>query len=233
MQRLVVLAALLLIGASPVREVDGPRLLAADPAPLLSAYGLFADSAGRVPAAGVVRYTLNTPLFSDYAEKFRYVWMPAGTRATYTPKGVLEFPVGTAIVKNFAYPADFRSPDAKLRLIETRLLVRRTDGWVPLSYVWNDGQTDAVLRRAGVRVPVSFIDAHGAAGSIDYAVPNVNQCKQCHLQGSAVTPIGPTAGNLNGGLEGRGDNQLITWAAADRLAGLPANPPKQIGRAHV
>ena len=223
---LAALAALLLIGASPVREVDGARLLADDPAPLLSAYGLFADSAGRVPAAGVVRYTLNTPLFSDYAEKFRYVWMPAGTKARYAAKGVLEFPVGTTIIKNFAYPADFRSADRQVRIIETRLLVRRTDGWVPLSYVWNEGQTDAVLKRAGVRVPVSFIDAKGTPVALDYAVPNVNQCKQCHQADGAVVPIGPTAGNLNGGLDGHGESQLVAWAASERLEGLPVNPPK-------
>jgi uncharacterized repeat protein (TIGR03806 family) len=226
MRRLASLAALLLIGASPVREVDGARLLADEAAPLLSVYGLFADTAGRVPVPGVARYTLNTPLFSDHAEKFRYVWMPAGMKARYTAKGVLEFPVGTAIVKNFAYPADFRAPEKDVRIIETRLLVRRADGWVPLSYVWNEAQTDAVLKRAGVRVPVSFIDAKGTPVALDYAVPNSNQCKQCHQQDGAVTPIGPTAGNLNGGLDGHGDNQLTAWAASDRLAGLPANPPK-------
>ena len=226
MRRVAALAALLLIGTAPARPVDGARLLADQAAPLLSAYGLFADTAGRVPAPGVVRYTLNTPLFSDYAEKLRYVWMPSGTKARYTAKGVLEFPVGTAIVKNFAYPADFRVPDQNVRIIETRLLVRRAAGWVPLSYVWNEGQTDAVLKRAGVRVPVSFIDTHGTPVALDYAVPNVNQCKQCHQADGAVVPIGPTAGNLNGGLDGHGESQLAAWAASDRLEGLPANPPK-------
>jgi uncharacterized repeat protein (TIGR03806 family) len=146
--------------------------------------------------------------------------MPAGTAATYTDRGVLEFPIGTTIVKNFAYPADFRSADADVRLIETRLLVRRATGWVPLSYVWNSAQTEAVLNRAGVRVPVAFIDAKGAAQRLDYAVPNVNQCKQCHQQGDVATPIGPTAANLNDG------TQLQRWAAAGRLFGLPAAPPR-------
>ncbi len=223
MKRLLVL---LLLGASPAPQVDGARLLADDPAPVLSSYHLFADTGGRVPALGLTRYTLNTPLFSDYAEKFRYVWMPAGTSAAYTAKGVLEFPVGTTIVKSFAYPADFRAPDAKVRLIETRLLVRKANGWVPISYVWNDTQTEAVLKRAGVRVPVAFVDATGTARQIDYAVPNINQCKQCHSQDGAATPIGPTAGNLNGGLDGKGENQLIAWATTGRLTGLPANPPK-------
>ena len=225
MRRIIALFALL-IGAAPAPQVDGARLLADDAAPLLSAYRLFTDTAGRIPAPGVTRYTLNTPLFSDYAEKFRYVWLPAGTTARYTGKGVLEFPVGTTIVKSFAYPADFRAPDARVRLIETRLLVRRASGWVPISYVWNANQTEAVLKRAGVRVPVAFIDAAGAARQIDYAVPNVNQCKQCHQQDNEATPIGPTAGNLNGGLDGHGESQLIAWSAAGRLSGLSANPPK-------
>ncbi|KAB7647571.1 SO2930 family diheme c-type cytochrome [Polymorphobacter fuscus] len=226
MTRAAGLVALLLLGAAPAPQVDGARLLADDPAPLLSAYGLFADTGGRVPAAGVTRYTLNTPLFSDYAEKFRYVWMPPGTSAAYADDGALTFPVGTAIVKTFAYPADFRAPNAKLRLIETRLLVRRATGWVPLSYVWNAAQTEAVLKRAGARVPVAFVDTRGAAQQLDYAVPNTNQCKQCHQQGNDVTPIGPTAGNLNGGLDGHGANQLMAWTAAGRLTGVPTTPPR-------
>lgn len=220
------LAAMLLLGAADPPGVDGARLLAEEPAPTLSAYRLFADPRGRVPAAGVVRYTLNTPLFSDYAEKFRYVWMPTGKVARYTAMGVLEFPVGTTIVKSFAYPADFRAPDKDVRLIETRLLVRRASGWVPLSYVWNADGTDAVLKRAGARLPVQFIDAAGAPLQLDYAVPNTNQCKQCHQQAGAVTPIGPTAGNLNGGLDGQGDNQLTHWASTGKLTGLPAAPPR-------
>ncbi|MBC7506900.1 MAG: hypothetical protein H7267_14445 [Sandarakinorhabdus sp.] len=218
--------ALLLLGATPAPPVDSARLLAETPAATLAEYRLFTDKSGRTPAPGVTRYTLNTPLFSDYAEKFRYVWMPPGTAAAYTEKGVFDFPIGTTIVKTFAYPADFRKPGEAVRLIETRLLVRRASGWVPLSYVWNTAQTEAVLKRAGVRVPVAFIDAAGTPRQIDYSVPNTNQCKQCHLAGETVTPIGPTAGNLNGGLDATGESQLTAWSTTGRLTGLPANPPK-------
>ncbi len=222
----IMAAAALLASAAPPPAVDGARLLADTAAPTLAAYRLFTDTSARIPAPGVTRYTLNTPLFSDYAEKFRYVWMPPGTQAAYTPSGVLDFPFGTTIVKNFGFPADFRSPDKAVRIIETRLLVRRASGWVPLSYVWNAAGTEAVLKRAGERVPVSFVDTAGKRRDLDYAIPNVNQCKQCHQQGSEVTPIGPTAANLNGGLDGSGPNQLSEWAAQHRLAGLPADPPK-------
>ena len=220
-------AAALLAGAAPPPAVDAARLLADTPAPHLADYRLFADRAARIPAAGMLRYTLNTPLFSDYATKTRYLWMPPGTAARYTAAGVLELPVGSVLVKTFAFPADFRTPAAGVRVIETRLLIRRAAGWVPLSYVWNAAGTDAVLQRAGTRVPVAFVDPAGQRRDLDYAVPNVNQCKQCHLQGSAVTPIGPTAANLNGALDGGGGpSQLTAWAAHGRLSVVPADAPR-------
>ncbi|MEO1587601.1 MAG: hypothetical protein AAFS00_09970, partial [Bacteroidota bacterium] len=50
----------------------------------LSAYGLFAgDMADQIPAEGVIPYKLNTPLFSDYAEKLRFVKLPEGTSVAY------------------------------------------------------------------------------------------------------------------------------------------------------
>lgn len=225
MKRLALLASLTL-GAASAPAVDDARLLDESPALTLADYKLFADRAGRNPAPGVRAYTLNTPLFSDYAEKFRYAYLPPGSRAAYTEAGVLDFPVGTTLIKSFAYPVDFREPDKDVRLIETRLLVRRQSGWVPLSYVWNAEQTEAVLKRAGTRVPVSYVDATGEAKRLDYAVPNINQCKQCHQQGAEITPIGPTAANLNGALNGDGDNQLKAWARDGQLLGVPVNPPR-------
>jgi uncharacterized repeat protein (TIGR03806 family) len=214
-----VLAALLLLGAAPAPVVQADLLLASDAA-RLSDYGLF-DADGR-PAPGVQPYTLNTPLFSDGAEKFRYVWMPAGTTAAYRASGALAFPVGTVLIKRFAFPADVRQPAQDLRAIETRLLIHRPAGWVALSYV-QEGP-DAVLKRAGKRTPVTITNAAGQPQTIDYAVPNQNQCKQCHQAGEAITPIGPTAGNLNDG------RQLMQWQASGRLAGLPATGVPQLAR---
>ncbi|WP_235902903.1 SO2930 family diheme c-type cytochrome [Sandarakinorhabdus oryzae] len=219
------LAALLLLGAAPAPVVQADLLLSTD-APRLADYGLF-DTSG-APTVGVQPYTLNTPLFSDHAEKFRYVWLPPGTRADYRTTGVLAFPVGTVLVKRFAFPADLRQPTQNVRPIETRLLIHRPAGWVALSYVEQDG--GAVLKRAGVKVPVQFIDKAGRPQAIDYAVPNQNQCKTCHQSGEAISPIGPTAGNLNGGLHGDGPNQLMTWAASGRLAGLPAGGWPKLAR---
>ena len=207
----IALTALALIGAvAAPPPVDLALVLAADPAPTLAAYRLFTDAGARTPNARLTPYALATPLFSDYADKQRLVFVPPGTAATYTATGVLEFPVGSVLVKTFAYGS---------RKIETRLLIRKADGWVPNTYVWNAAQDSAVLKRTGARVPVSF-----AGRTIDYAVPNANQCKQCHLSGDAVTPIGPRARNLNVAfpyVQGK-ENQLAHWTRTGVLTGAPA-----------
>lgn len=217
--------ALLVTGAAPAEgPVNAARLLDSTPAPTLDAYGLFKDAGARTPNAGLTPYALNTPLFSDYAEKLRFVYMPPGMKAAYRPNGVLEFPVGTALVKTFAYPADFRQPEKAVRYMETRLLIRRADGWTPLDYVWNDAQDRAVLKRAGARLPVSYVDAAGKPVSFSYAVPNANQCKECHALSEVLSPIGPKARNLNGDFayaEGN-ENQLAHWTRTGLLTGAPA-----------
>lgn len=226
------LSVLFLTGAAPAPStpVDARRLLADDPAPTLEAYHLFLDPGAREPNSGLTPYSLNTPLFSDYALKFRYLFLPPGKTVGYEERGVLDFPVGTTLIKTFAYPADFRAPDRNLRYVETRLLVHKPSGWVALTYVWNDAQDQAVLKRAGMRVPISFIDPQGTERRIDYQVPNVNQCKQCHSSSDSIIPIGPKARNLNGDYayaEGP-ENQLAHWARMGLLTGAPA--PSAVAR---
>lgn len=218
-------AAVLSLGAAPASApVALDALLAEAPAQTLSAYRLFTDPGGRSPNAGLTPYALNTPLFSDYAEKFRFVFLPPGAKAQYRQTGAFEFPVGTTLVKTFAYPADMRRPGDKVRRLETRLLIRKAAGWTALAYVWNENQTEAVLKRAGARLDVEFIDIGGRPRHVDYAVPNANQCKECHSLSGELTPIGPKARNLNGDLvySGRSENQLAHWTRAGLLSGAPS-----------
>jgi len=92
---------------------------------------------------------LNTPLFSDYAEKLRFVKIPEGKTVAYNLTEVLEFPVGTTLIKTFYYPNDFRDISKGKRLMETRLLIHEASGWKASEYVWNDEQTETVLEVAG------------------------------------------------------------------------------------
>jgi uncharacterized repeat protein (TIGR03806 family) len=182
----------------------------------LSDYGFFKGTLkDQIPTDGVVLYTLNSPLFSDYASKLRFVRLPEGKSVSYNPDSVLQFPVGTAIVKTFYYPFDERNPEKGRRLMETRVLLHEAKGWVALPYIWNKEQTDAVLEVAGGSDQVSWIDAAGKKQSFEYQVPNMNQCKGCHERSGEMTPIGPSVRQLNDG------HQLQHWETAGLLKGLP------------
>lgn len=176
------------------------------------------------PADGVVAYSLNSPLFSDYAFKKRFVKLPAGSKVKYQPDDVLDFPEGTVLIKNFYYPADFRKPLENIRILETRLLILESGTWKTLPYIWNEDQTEAFLDVAGKTIPVAWTHFDGSRRSVDYSVPNVNQCKGCHLRGERISPIGPVARQLNGPLnhDKNQSNQLVQWSEQKLMEGLPA-----------
>ena len=210
---------------SRVARAPAPVAAPARPFEKLSQYALFAgEPAAQRPADGVIPYDLNSPLFSDYAEKFRFVKLPAGTHATYRDVNAFEFPVGTVIAKTFAYPRDARDPSRGRRLIETRILQREPDGWVGRPYLWNDAQTEATLDVAGDTVNVSWIHTDGRTRINNYIVPNSNQCKGCHKAGETMVPIGPKARHLNRDFayRDRTENQLAHWSRLGVLAGAPA-----------
>jgi uncharacterized repeat protein (TIGR03806 family) len=190
----------------------------------LSDYGLFqGNGSTQQPAAGVIPYDLNTPLFSDYTEKYRFVKLPPGASATYDPDDAFAFPVGTVIAKTFAYQVDARDPKLGRRLLETRILKHEASGWVGLPYIWNAQQTEATLDVAGEFVDVAWIDAAGERQTNNYIIPNANQCKGCHKQGDAMEPLGPKARHLNrdfayaDGVK----NQLAYWTQHGALTGAP------------
>ncbi len=196
---------------------------------------------------GVVPYDLNTPLFTDYAHKLRTVWMPKGTTAQYRPTDTLDFPVGTVISKTFYYPrtADGKFGDvarnddysrdfagqgldmANVRLIETRILVHRKDGWAAIPYVWNDAQTEATLARTGAVLPLTLVGTDNAREDFNYVVPDESQCQSCHAQDwidRKVHPIGPKARHINKDYHyaDGSANQLEHLAKLGYLSGLPA-----------
>ena len=191
--------------------------------PRLSDYGLFKEPMNELsPAADCFIYELNTPLFSDYSKKQRLVKLPPGTQARYRDKGVLEFPQGTIIAKTFYYHANANEPSSDRRLIETRILEHRSYGWVGVSYLWNEDQTEAELAIAGATVEVNWLHEDGEPKSINYNVPNLNDCKRCHTN-EVMEPIGPKAGNLNRLVKLHGDevNQLHHFRQTGLLQGLP------------
>lgn len=194
----------------------------AKPKQKLSEYKFFVgDLKNLTPNEGVMPYDLITPLFTDYAYKLRFVWMPQGTAANYNREEVFDFPEGAVLIKNFYYPDDFRQPEGKRRILETRLLVKKKTGWEALEYIWNDDQTEALLDQAGDSKQVEWIDKHGQKQQTNYLFPNKNQCKNCHNINDKLMPIGPKARYLNfdHSYSSGKANQLEAWTKVGYLKG--------------
>ncbi|HSX60164.1 MAG TPA: SO2930 family diheme c-type cytochrome [Tahibacter sp.] len=247
--RVAALTLLCLVLAACARTPPPVRFFAEGMPAKLSEWHLLASD-GRTLSlnARVLPFDLNTPLFSDYAHKLRTVWMPPGVSATYAPETAFDFPVGTVISKTFYFPlpdggwdgrrvarSDPAAPSLagetldlrRVRLIETRLLVRRESGWIAFPYVWDDDQRDATLQRIGALVPLDLVDASGASEELAYQVPDQNQCASCHNTDNlarTLQPIGPKARHLNRDFDYAGGraNQLEKLTAAGYLSGAPA-----------
>lgn len=214
--------ALLFLGWKPAANPPGFEF---SPKQNLSEYGFFAgELAALNPAANVHPFEVNAPLFSDYAEKSRFIFLPPDTRMAYARDRVFDFPAGAVLIKNFYYSHDQRRPELGRRLLETRLILKTETGvWKALAYVWNAAQTDATLEVAGANFPVNWTDAEGKKRTLDYLVPNLNQCKNCHARDGIFAPIGLTARQLNrSGQFAEGvENQLIGWGKMGLLDSLP------------
>ena len=177
-------------------------LLSANPLeyakPKLSDYNFFEEPiSDHIPVENIFPYRISTPLFTDYAFKSRFIVLPGGKKINYVNPEEFNFPIGTIFIKTFYYPSDFRFPNKNWQFIETRLLVHTPDGWTGYPYVWNVEQTDAFLKIAGARQNVSWIDDQGKNQTVNYLVPNFNQCRNCHVINKTFQPIGPKPRLLN------------------------------------
>ncbi|TXH75932.1 MAG: hypothetical protein E6Q88_03185 [Lysobacteraceae bacterium] len=211
----------------------------------LGAWNVLQLTDGRLrPNAQVEPYALNTALFTDYAHKYRTIWMPPGTRAKFDAQRSFDFPVGTIITKTFYYPKAQGGDNAtvalqsesvdetrdgidlsRMRLIETRVLVRRKEGWIAMPYVWNAQQTEAELARAGTVIALALRRESGVSERFSYLVPDENQCASCHaddMRTRDLRPIGPKARHLDRDDPWHpGERQLVRMHRMGRLDRLP------------
>ncbi len=186
----------------------------------LSAYNFFEGNLSDLqPNQGVFPYDVNAPLFSDYAEKARFVYLPQEKSMVFRDFTAFEFPEGAVIIKNFYYPLDMAAPESGRKIIETRLLLKTESGWKALEYIWNEAQTDAFLEVAGGTQAVAWKDKQGKKTSLEYMIPNLNQCKGCHSYDGQFVPIGITARQLNRN-NLTGQNQLALWTERGWIQGF-------------
>lgn len=163
----------------------------------LSEYQFFIDEMkNQSPNEGVLPYDLISPLFTDYAHKKRFVWMPEGTKATYNgDHEVLDMPEGTVIIKTFYYEDVL--PALETQIIETRLLFKLNGEWGFADYIWNEEQTEAYFDLDGSFTDIEFENENGEVISVNYRIPSDGECLTCHKINNEGFPIGPKPQNLN------------------------------------
>ncbi len=168
----------------------------------LSQTGLFSSTKDHIPAQGVIPYSVNAALWSDGAEKERFLAVPGEGQIEFdtvvypekpptAPPG-WRFPDGTCLVKTFSLEMEPGNPASRKRL-ETRVLQhRRMPGnddeygnqvWYVYTYVWNDDQTDAQLLAAeGLTRTYEIKDpkADGGIRKQEWRFPSRGECTLCH-----------------------------------------------------
>jgi hypothetical protein len=130
----------------------------------LSQTGLYQDFAARVLAPGVREFTPRFPLWSDGAQKRRFVQLPAGCDIETGDMDHWVLPVGARLWKDFVVDG---------KRVETRFIARSGPGpedFILGAYAWRADGSDADYVRYG---------ATNALGT-QHAIPAAKDCKTCH-----------------------------------------------------
>jgi uncharacterized repeat protein (TIGR03806 family) len=183
-----------------VMDADGRlgRLVVARPPgqfpTALSESGCFEGPGASSPAADLVPYTLNAPLWTDGSLKQRHIVLPPGERIGVEADGSLSFPEDTALLKTFSYARDPTVPEV-LTPVETRVMIRRSHGWEFHSYAWDEAGTDARLLDEGLSLPLLTAQEGGAPTIVSHTFPSRDECGYCHGSGD-TRALGPRLDQL-------------------------------------
>jgi uncharacterized repeat protein (TIGR03806 family) len=162
----------------------------------LSDYRFFTgELKNQIPNERVIPYKPASSLFTDYALKKRFVWLPNRTNSKYVADDkIIDLPVGSALIKTFYY--NDVQPSGTTKIIETRVMIKKSTGWIFAEYVWNDEQTDATLQMTGSNVALAW-NHNGSPKSTIYRIPSETECLTCHKSNNTAIPIGIKPQNLN------------------------------------
>ncbi|WP_437737540.1 hypothetical protein [Sorangium sp. So ce1335] len=208
----IAVAGLVAAGCEDFRHCDAPDPThqAALPA-ALSQTGLYADIAAGTVASDVVAYEPGFELWSDGAEKRRFIRLPPGAQIDTSDQDAWQFPEGTRLWK------EFRRDGV---LVETRVLARVSsapDDWAALAYIWSADGTDALATPGGA------VDARGTP----HDVPAAAECMGCH-GGTESRVLGFSAIQL---ASSPGDVDLDEVVARGMLSDPPRGPVELPGDA--
>jgi uncharacterized repeat protein (TIGR03806 family) len=177
----------------------------------LSETGCVSNTRHKDAASGLIPYVVNNALWSDGADKQRFLSLPDNTQVTVTGNGDFNFPIGSVLMKHFKFGEKF---------IETRLFAHGELGWQGFSYEWNDAQTDATLLTGAKDKTVDNLVWH---------FPSPGQCMECHTTVAGFS-LGLETKQLNGGYlysaTQKTANQLTTLAHIGIFAAPLSNAQK-------
>ena len=162
----------------------------------LSESGLFRSVKGHIVEPALIPYQVNSPLWSDGAEKFRFIAMPGESPQIEIPeKRGWSFPNETVLVKSFSLEMVEGDVDSK-RWVETRFMTRQQNEWIGYSYRWNDDQSDASLvSREGLDVEFTITTQAGTR-QMPWHYPSRAECMVCHSRASGFV-LGLSTGQMN------------------------------------
>jgi glucose/arabinose dehydrogenase len=145
----------------------------------LSGSGLFKSVKGHVVADGLIPYSVNAVLWSDGANKQRWLYLPPGGKIDVTNSRGWNFPDLTVVVKSFYLDLEEGNP-ASRRWIETRFLTKQDGEWFGYSYAWNDEQTEGTLVEAAGRDREYLIKTAAGPRKQLWHYPSRTECMVCH-----------------------------------------------------
>ncbi len=175
-----------------------PPVVAEGPYQFLSESGLYSDIESHTIASNVMEFEPEFELWSDGAEKARYIRLPDGGQINSTNMGRWVVPRGTTVWKEFA------DPNTGKRL-ETRIIQRLTNGtFYFASFIWNDDDTEAVFDPTPGASPPADIPAGCSTCTTPpcdfpdscHVVPQSSKCIECH-EGEASRLLGFSAVQLS------------------------------------
>jgi glucose/arabinose dehydrogenase len=161
----------------------------------LSETGLFTSVKEHRVHPALVPYSVNAALWSDGAEKERFIALPGVTTIDFTASRGWNFPEGTVLVKTFSLDLAGQGR----RRIETRLITKQQGQWYGYSYLWNDAQADAdLVAGTGIDRDYEVRDPSAAGGQRKqtWHYPSRTECMVCHSR-AANFVLGPSLLQMN------------------------------------
>jgi glucose/arabinose dehydrogenase/mono/diheme cytochrome c family protein len=148
----------------------------------LAGTGAFTNLAALAPAPGIVPYDINVPFWSDHALKWRWFSVPDTNQTiTFSRDGNWTFPPGSVWIKHFELELTNGAPESRVRL-ETRLLVKTTNGVYGVTYRWTTPPTNALLvADEGLDEPFIVNDGGNLRTQV-WHYPSRQECLLCHTR---------------------------------------------------